>query len=181
MESYSKKEKSAISIEEDKVILRESLVSQPQTDIENDPPQRNTSLSILQESTFNLILVSDKQQMNFFRKNMSFHAGGIKSSIVTLFSSTLGSGMLTLPIVYLDTLTQDLRVLWIWAWYSVPGTGCTSLLPNTTTSHGTYKKVWKEIIWEFNILLFGKSIWKVCGSYVSNQSYVRANYLFHLR
>lgn len=63
------------------------------TDVELDPPQRVTTELLLDNLQFN-------REKNFFLRNFSpISRGGIRSSVFTLFSGTVGAGVLSLPHV----------------------------------------------------------------------------------
>ena len=63
------------------------------TDVEYDPPQRITTNVLLEE-------INNNRSKNFFARNFSqITRGGIRSSVFTLFSGTVGAGVLSLPHV----------------------------------------------------------------------------------
>jgi len=61
--------------------------------IEDDPPQRITDEMVLSE------ILSTRQKSVLIRPFLSVSKGGIRSSIFTLFSGTVGAGILSLPNV----------------------------------------------------------------------------------
>jgi hypothetical protein len=62
-------------------------------DIELEPPQNPTTFSLLQRLKL-------KRGKNWFARNItSMSKGGIRSSIFTLFSGSVGAGVLSLPKV----------------------------------------------------------------------------------
>jgi hypothetical protein len=63
------------------------------TDVELDPPQRITDDALLNELELH-------RSKGFFQRNFSpITKGGIRSSVFTLFSGTVGAGVLSLPHV----------------------------------------------------------------------------------
>lgn len=63
------------------------------TDIEKDPIQRETTPHLLHE-------IKENRSKSFMDRNFtSMTSGGIRSSIFTLFSGTVGAGVLSLPHV----------------------------------------------------------------------------------
>lgn len=68
-------------------------VSVADTDIEKDPIQRETTVKLLNE------LERHRGKSFFFRNFTSITSGGIRSSVFTLFSGTVGAGVLSLPHV----------------------------------------------------------------------------------
>lgn len=66
-----------------------------ETDVELDPPQRITTINILNE-------LENNRKKGFFERNFShITRGGVRSSVFTLFSGTVGAGVLSLPHVKL--------------------------------------------------------------------------------
>lgn len=64
------------------------------SDVENNPEQRLTTNSLLAE-------LEENRQKPFLRRNLSpLSKGGIRSSIFTLFSTTVGAGILAIPKVF---------------------------------------------------------------------------------
>ena len=70
------------------------------TDVEPDPPQRITTPLILEE-------IHNNREKSFFARNFSqITRGGIRSSVFTLFSGTVGAGVLSLPhVLYILLIT----------------------------------------------------------------------------
>jgi amino acid permease len=61
------------------------------TDIESDPIQRTTDIQDIHD-------LAENRKKNFFSRNLSpITPGGIRSSVFTLFSGTVGAGVLSLP------------------------------------------------------------------------------------
>lgn len=68
------------------------------TDIEKDPIQRETTHLLLKE-------IDDNRGKTFFQRNFSsMTKGGIRSSVFTLFSGTVGGGVLSLPHVRISLI-----------------------------------------------------------------------------
>ena len=69
------------------------LVMKGEGDIENEPPQRITTLSILEKLEL-------KRNQTFFKRAFSpLGKGSIRGSIFTLFAGTVGAGVLSLSYV----------------------------------------------------------------------------------
>jgi hypothetical protein len=63
-------------------------------DLELEPPQISTSASLLKR-------IEENRKKNWFQRNFSpISKGGIRGSVLTLFSGTVGAGVLSLPKVF---------------------------------------------------------------------------------
>ena len=76
----------------------QNLYPETKDDIELSPPQKKTTLSIL-------FRLEENRKKNWFSRNFSpISKGGIRSSVLTLFSGTVGAGVLSLPKVKFNIL-----------------------------------------------------------------------------
>lgn len=81
--------------EQGKGVVSESpeIYQLDENDIEYNPPQNKTTFSLLQR-------LDNNRKKNWFRRNFSpISKGGIRGSVLTLFSGTVGAGVLSLPKV----------------------------------------------------------------------------------
>lgn len=87
---------------EDRSIFSENgtrASSTMESKVEEDPIQRETTESLLNE-------IKENRAKNFFARNISLITpGGIRSSVFTFFSGTLGAGVLSLPHVKIQIPT----------------------------------------------------------------------------
>lgn len=133
--------------------------------IEPPPLQRDTGKVDIQESIQHITKVEKQRSKGFFARNFSpLSKGGVRSSVLTLFSGTVGAGILSLPGVYYLANILDLCLLWACYRGSFVVVICTTYNYVPKYSHGFSHYIRKEVLCEYCELFLGKEICKVLCS-----------------